>query len=71
VSRELGPWLVGIGLVIAVLAGWPGRGGCRGSAGCRATSGSKRGGTYVFIPLTSMLLLSVALSVVLALVRRR
>ena len=70
-SRELGPWLVGIGLVIAVLGGLAWAGWLSWFGRLPGDIRIERGGTYVFIPLTSMLLLSVALSVVLALVRRR
>jgi hypothetical protein len=70
-GRQLGPWLVGIGIVVAVIgalawAGWLSWFG-RLPGDIRITSGN----TKVFVPITSMLLLSVVLSVVGILVRRR
>jgi hypothetical protein len=69
-DRSLGPWVVGIGLVVVVVGlliwsgglGWFGRlpGDVR----------IERDGLRVYIPITSMLLVSVALSLLLALLRR-
>jgi len=71
VGRELGPWLVGIGIVVAIVgglawAGWLSWFG-RLPGDIRITSGNTR----IFVPITSMLLLSVALTVVGMLIRRR
>jgi hypothetical protein len=71
VSRELGPWLVGIGLLVAVVGGLAWAGWLSWFGRLPGDIRIERGGTYVFIPITSMLLLSVVLSVVLALLRRR
>jgi len=71
VGRELGPWLVGIGIVVAIVgglawAGWLSWFG-RLPGDIRITSGNTR----IFVPITSMLLLSVVLTVVGMLIRRR
>jgi Protein of unknown function (DUF2905) len=71
VSRNIGPWLVGFGVMIAVIgalawAGWLSWFG-RLPGDIRITSGNTR----VFIPITSMLITSVVLSIVLTLLRRR
>jgi hypothetical protein len=70
-GREVGAWLVGIGVVLVVAgvlawAGWLSWFG-RLPGDIRI----ERGNTQIFIPLTSMLLVSIVLSVLLALVRRR
>jgi len=70
-GRELGPWLVGIGIVVAIVgglawAGWLSWFG-RLPGDIRVTSGNTR----VFVPITSMLLLSVVLTAVGMLIRRR
>lgn len=70
-GRELGPWLVGIGIVVAIVgglawAGWLSWFG-RLPGDIRITSGNTR----IFVPITSMLLLSVVLTVVGMLIRRR
>ena len=68
VGRALGPWLVGIGLVVVVIGLLAWAGGLswfgRLPSDIRITSGNTR----IFIPLTSMLLLSLGLSVVLSIV---
>ncbi|MGH2735659.1 MAG: DUF2905 domain-containing protein [Actinomycetota bacterium] len=69
-SRSIGWVLVGLGVAMVVIGliattgalGWFGR--LPGDLRFRT------GNTRVFIPITSMLLLSIALSVVLALIRR-
>jgi len=70
-GRQFGPWLVGIGLLIVVFGGlaWAGLLSWFGRLPGDLRFGS--GGTRVFIPITSMLLVSVALSLVFALIRRR
>jgi DUF2905 family protein len=71
VGKDLGGWLVGLGLAVAVIgalawAGWLSwLGHLPGDV--RFTSGNTR----VFIPITSMLLVSLVLSVVVSLLRRR
>jgi hypothetical protein len=71
VSRELGPWLVGIGLVVVAVGALAWAGWLSWFGRLPGDIRIERGGTYVFIPITSMLLVSVALSVVLGLIRRR
>jgi phosphotransferase system glucose/maltose/N-acetylglucosamine-specific IIC component len=71
VGKDVGPWLVGIGIAVAVVGGlaWAGWLSWLGRlpGDIRFTSGN----TKVFIPITSMLILSVVLSLVLSLIRRR
>ena len=70
-GRDLGPWLVGVGVLLTVvgMAAWAGLLSWLGRlpGDIRIDSG----GTKVFIPITSMLLISIVLSLVLAVVRRR
>ncbi len=70
-GRQFGPWLVAIGLLIVVLGGlaWAGLLSWFGRLPGDLRFGS--GDTKVFIPITSMLLVSLALSLVFALIRRR
>jgi hypothetical protein len=71
VSKDVGPWLVGIGIAVAVVGGlaWAGWLSWLGRlpGDIRFTSGN----TKVFIPITSMLILSLVLSLLLSLIRRR
>ncbi len=70
-GRQVGPWLVGIGLLVVVIGGlaWAGLLSWFGRLPGDLRFGG--GGTRVFIPITSMLLISLVLSVVLTLIRRR
>lgn len=67
----MGPWLVGIGLTVAVIGvlAWLGALSWFGRlpGDIRITTGNAR----IFIPITSMIILSVALSLLLFLLRRR
>ncbi len=71
VSKDLGPWLVGIGVLVALVGvlAWTGALSWFGRlpGDIRITSGNTR----IFIPLTSMLLTSLVLSLIFALIRRR
>jgi NAD/NADP transhydrogenase beta subunit len=71
VGREIGPWLIGLGVVIAVVGvlAWTGAVSWFGRlpGDIRITSGNTR----VFIPLTTMLLLSLVVSLFFAIFRRR
>jgi hypothetical protein len=71
VSRELGAWLVGIGLLVVVIGGLAWAGWLSWFGRLPGDIRIERGNTHIFIPITSMLLVSVVLSVVLALIRRR
>jgi Protein of unknown function (DUF2905) len=70
-GRQLGPWLVGIGLLVVIIGGlaWSGLLSWFGRLPGDLRFGS--GGTRVFIPITSMVLVSLVLSAVLTLIRRR
>lgn len=69
--KDLGPWLVGVGVVLVAIGGlawlgwlsWFGR----LPGDIRFTSGN----THVFIPITSMLILSLVLTLVANLIRWR
>ncbi|HLU45291.1 MAG TPA: DUF2905 domain-containing protein [Natronosporangium sp.] len=67
-GRAVGPWLVGIGLVVVAVGLLTWAGGLswfgRLPGDIRITSGNTR----IFLPITSMLLLSLGLSVVLSIV---
>lgn len=70
-GKDFGPWLVGIGVLVVILgglawAGWLSWFG-RLPGDIRFTSGN----TKVFIPITSMLLVSAVLTLMLSLIRRR
>lgn len=70
-SKDVGPWLAGLGvlLVLVGLLAWTGALRWFGRLpGDIRYSGEH---TKVFIPITSMLIVSVVLSIVLALLRRR
>jgi hypothetical protein len=70
-DKGIGPWLVGIGVALVVVgalawAGWLSWFG-RLPGDIRITSGD----TKVFIPITTMVVVSVVATVVLSLIRRR
>lgn len=70
-AKDLGPWLVGVGIVLVVIGGlaWAGWLSWFGHlpGDIRFTSGN----TMVFIPITSMLILSIVLTLVVNLIRWR
>jgi len=70
-DKGIGPWLVGIGVVLVVVGGlaWAGWLSWLGRlpGDIRITSGN----TKVFIPITTMIIISVVATVVLSLIRRR
>jgi hypothetical protein len=71
VGREIGPWLVGLGIVVAVVGilAWAGALSWFGRLPGDIRITGQRGGVY--IPITSMLLVSLVLTIVLAIARRR
>jgi hypothetical protein len=68
VGRQLGPWLVGAGLLLTAVGGlaWAGWFSWIGrlSGDLRITSGGTR--IYIYVPITSMLLASLVLTPLLA-----
>ena len=70
-DKGIGPWLVGIGLAIVVIGGlaWAGWLSWLGRlpGDIRITSGN----TKIFIPITTMVVISVFATLVLSLIRRR
>lgn len=70
-GRELGPWLVGLGLLVAVIGilAWSGALSWFGRLPGDIRITGERGGVY--IPITSMLLVSLVLTILLAIFRRR
>jgi len=70
-DKGIGPWLVGMGVVLVIVgglawAGWLSWFG-RLPGDIRITSGD----TKIFIPITTMVIVSVAATVVLSLIRRK
>jgi hypothetical protein len=70
-DKGIGPWLVGIGVAIVIVgalawAGWLSWFG-RLPGDIRITSGT----TKIFIPITTMVIVSVVATIVLSLIRRR
>jgi hypothetical protein len=70
-DKGIGPWLVGIGVTLVIVgalawAGWLSWFG-RLPGDIRITSGN----TKVFIPITTMVIVSVVATVVFSLIRRR
>jgi hypothetical protein len=70
-DKGIGPWLVGIGVALVVIGGlaWAGWLSWLGRlpGDIRITSGNTR----VFIPITTMVVVSVVATLVLSLIRRR
>lgn len=69
-SREIGPWLVGLGVFVVVVGATAWAGGLAWFGRLPGDIRIESGGTRVYLPITSMILVSVAASVVLAIVRR-
>ncbi|MDZ7778438.1 MAG: DUF2905 domain-containing protein [Gemmatimonadota bacterium] len=67
---NLGPWLVGAGLVLVVVGALVWSGGLAWLGRLPGDLHFEQGRTRVYVPFTSMLVVSVVLSVVLSLVRR-
>jgi hypothetical protein len=70
-GRGIGPWLVGIGVILVIIGGlaWAGWLSWLGRlpGDIRYTSGNTR----IYIPITTMIIVSVAATIVLSLLRRR
>jgi Protein of unknown function (DUF2905) len=70
-DKGIGPWLVGIGVALALVGGlaWAGWLSWLGRlpGDIRITSGT----TKIFVPITTMVIVSVAATIVLSLIRRR
>ena len=70
-DKGIGPWLVGIGVILVVIGGlaWAGWLSWLGRlpGDIRITSGN----TKVFIPITTMVIISLVATLVLSLIRRR
>lgn len=67
----MGPWLVGIGLVVAVIGLLAWAGGLSWFGQLPGDIRIRTDNARIFIPITSMIVLSVVLSLVLFLLRRR
>jgi uncharacterized protein HemY len=67
----VGPWLVGIGLVVAVIGLLAWAGGLSWFGQLPGDIRIRTDNARIFIPITSMIVLSVVLSLVLFLLRRR
>lgn len=70
-DKGIGPWLVGIGVALALVGGlaWAGWLSWLGRlpGDIRITSGN----TKIFVPITTMVIVSVVATIVLSLIRRR
>ncbi len=69
-GRDLGPLLVGLGVLLVVLGALAWAGGLSWFGHLPGDIRVERPGVRVFVPLTSMLLVSVVLSLVVWLLRR-
>ena len=70
-GRELGPWLVGLGILVVLIGvlAWTGALSWFGRLPGDIRISGERG--RVYIPITSMLLVSLVLTILLSLLRRR
>jgi len=71
VGRQIGPWLVGIGLLVAVVGGLAWAGWLSWFGRLPGDIRIVQGNTRVYIPITTMLIVSLVLSLLVALLRRR
>lgn len=69
--KEFGPILVGLGVLIVVIGGLAWLGALSWFGRLPGDIRINNGSTRVYIPLTSMLLVSLALSLLFAIFRRR
>ncbi|HZN72470.1 MAG TPA: DUF2905 domain-containing protein [Micromonosporaceae bacterium] len=70
-GRQIGPWLVGIGLLVAVVGGLAWAGWLSWFGRLPGDIRIVQGNTRVYIPITTMLIVSLVLSLLVALLRRR
>ncbi|WP_027342186.1 DUF2905 family protein [Hamadaea tsunoensis] len=70
-DRGIGPWLVGAGVLLVVVGGLAWAGWLSWFGRLPGDIRITHGDTRVFIPITSMVVVSVVASIVLALIRRR
>lgn len=70
-GKDLGPWLIGIGVFVAVIGVLAWTGALSWFGRLPGDIRIENGSTRVYIPITSMILTSIVLSVLLALIRRR
>lgn len=71
VSREIGPWLVGLGVLLVVVGATAWAGGLSWFGRLPGDLRIESGNTRVYLPITTMILVSVLASVILAIIRRR
>lgn len=70
-GRQIGPWLVGIGLLVAFVGGLAWAGWLSWFGRLPGDIRIVQGNTRVYIPITTMLIVSLVLSLLVALLRRR
>lgn len=70
-SKDFAPWLIGIGLLVALVGVLAWTGALSWFGRLPGDVRIERENARIFIPITSMLLVSIVLSVAFALLRRR